>query len=220
MYKFRILIIIMFFLLVISMSRVNAIVNDYSLLGKIIYLDAGHGGLDSGAVSKYIVEKDMNLELVKKLEAKLVSSGAIVYLTRDGDYDLSNTVVGRKRNDLYNRAMLINNSDADIYISIHLNSDKNSSYRGMQVFYSSINKENEKFAKVMTNVLKDNLSNVRDCKKEDDYYMYSRIKKIGLLLEMGFISNSYDNYLIRDGKYQDKLVTLMVEGIRDYLNVY
>ena len=78
----------MFFLCVFCFGKVNAIVRDYSLLGKCIYLDPGHGGRDSGAISKYFYEKDMNLILSKKLERELVSKGAYVFMTRDGDYDL------------------------------------------------------------------------------------------------------------------------------------
>ena len=51
-----------------------------------------HGGRDSGAISSTFLEKDMNLLLSQKLEEVLVSKGAVVYLTRDGDYDLSNTL--------------------------------------------------------------------------------------------------------------------------------
>ena len=66
----------MFFLSIFAISRVNAIVKDYSLLGKVIYLDAGHGGVDSGSVSSTFLEKDMNLLLVTELEKILVSKGA------------------------------------------------------------------------------------------------------------------------------------------------
>ena len=73
-----------------------------------------HGGVDSGSVSNTFLEKDMNLILVQELEKILVSRGAVVYLTRDGDYDLANSTLNRKRNDLYNRVKLINNSGCDL----------------------------------------------------------------------------------------------------------
>ena len=101
--KYKALMLVMFFLSVFCFSRVNANVRDYSLLGRCIYLDAGHGGVDSGAISNTFLEKDMNLILVNKLANKLFERGAMVFLTRDGDYDLSTSTINRKRNDLYNR---------------------------------------------------------------------------------------------------------------------
>lgn len=218
MNKYKSLVIIMFFIFTFSISQVYADVNDLSLLGKVIYLDAGHGGVDAGAEAKNIKEKDINLVLVKKLESVLVGKGATVYLTRDGDYDLSKTIKNRKRSDLANRAKLINESDADIYISIHLNSTTESKWRGLQVFYNSVNNENKILADTMYEVIKNNLSNVREVKKENSYYMYKRINVPGILIEAGFISNPSDNYILRDSFYQDKLVNNIAMGIIEYFN--
>lgn len=218
MNKYKTLAIVMFFLFSFSISRVYASVNDLSLLGKIIYLDAGHGGVDVGAESNNIKEKELNLVLVKKLEKELVSKGAIVYLTRDDDYDLSNTNVNRKRSDLSNRAKLINDSNADLYLSIHLNSTTDSRWRGLQIFYNTVNNENKIVANCLNNILKNNLSNVRDVKRDNSYYMYKKIYVPGVLIEAGFISNSTDNYILRDSDYQDKLVKNIVLGIISYFN--
>ena len=59
------------------------------LFGKVIYLDPGHGGPDPGAVWGNIYESQINLEISLKLQEELEKNGAIVYLTRYGDYDLS-----------------------------------------------------------------------------------------------------------------------------------
>lgn len=218
MNKYKYLIIICFFIFSFSISKVYASVNDLPLLGKVIYLDAGHGGKDAGAIVNNIKEKDINLIIVKKLEKELNSKGAIVYQTREGDYDLSTTTVNRKRSDLYNRAKLINNSKASMYISIHLNSTTNSKWRGLQVFYSSVNKENKLIGESLYNTFKNNLSNVRTLKKDNTYYMYRNIKIPGVLIELGFISNPSDNYILRNNDYQDKLVNNIVNGIITYYN--
>ena len=210
--------LVIFFLSVFCFSRVNANVRDYSLLGRCIYLDAGHGGVDSGAISSTFLEKDMNLILVNKLANELFDRGAMVFLTRDDDYDLASTTVGRKRSDLYNRAKLINNSNSDIYISIHLNSTTSSKWRGLQVFYSSVNKENKVIGEVFYNTFKNNLSNVRELKKENSYYMYRNIKIPGVLIEAGFISNPSDNYILRSDDYQNTLVNNIVNGVISYFN--
>ena len=153
MNKYKLLILIMFIFCVTTISKVNAKIKNYSLLGRCIYLDAGHGGVDSGAISNNFLEKDMNLLLVEKLANELFYRGAMVFLTRDGDYDLAN-----------------------------------------------------------------NLANVREEKKENGYYMYSKLKIPGILIEAGYISNSHDNYIIRKEDYQNKLVKNIANGINDYLN--
>lgn len=216
MNKYKTLIIIMFLIFTFSISKVYAGVNDLSLLGKVIYLDAGHGGIDAGAESNKIKEKDINLILVKKLEKELVSKGAVVYLTRDGDYDLSRSKSNRKRSDLANRAKLINESGANLYISIHLNSTTSSAWRGLQIFYNKVNDENKIIANTLNVIIKSNLSNVREVKEENNYYMYKRINIPGVLIEAGFISNPSDNYILRTDDYQNKLVNNIVLGIIKY----
>ena len=209
-------IICIFFISIFCFSKVNAIVNDYSLLGKSFYVDPGHGGRDSGAISSTFLEKDMNLNLSKKLAMALIGKGAIVYLTRDGDYDLSNSTINKKRDDLYSRVKLINNSNCDMYISMHLNSSPSSKWNGIQIFYSNILKENKIIASTITDTMKINLNNVRDYKKENGYYMYSKLKVPGVLVEAGFISNKNDNYKIRQEEYQDILINNIVLGIESY----
>lgn len=218
MTQYKTLILVMFFLSVFCFSKVNAIVKDYSLLGKVIYIDPGHGGRDSGAISNTFLEKDMNLLLSQKLAKSLISKGAIVYLTRDGDYDLSNSTINKKRNDLYNRVKLINNSNCDMYISIHLNSSPSSKWNGIQLFYSNILKENQLIAETITNTMKENMKNIREVKQENGYYMYSKLKVPGILVEAGFISNFNDNYKIRQDNYQDILINNITLGIEKYFN--
>lgn len=219
MSKYKILMIGLVILMFLILSKVYAISLSAPLMGKIIYLDAGHGGVDSGATYGKILEKDINLILVKKIEKELVSRGAIVYLTRDGDYDLADTTNGRKRSDLGNRAWLINKSNCDMYISIHLNYIGNSKWQGLQIFYNNKNKLNEEMARMMTEYLKVNMSNVRDYKYANNYYMYRLISKPGILIEMGFLSNPNDRYRLTREEYQDKIVKKIVEAIDNYFRV-
>ena len=215
--QYKTLMLVMFFLSIFCFSKVNALIKDYTLLGKCIYLDAGHGGRDSGAISSTFKEKDMNLLLTKKLEKVLISKGAIVYMTREGDYDLSKSTINKKRDDLYRRVQLINSSNCNLYISMHLNASPSTKWNGIQVFYSSILKENKEVAEIITNTMKKNMNNIRDIKKENDYYMYSKLKVKGVLIEAGFISNPNDNYKIRQEKYQNILINNIANGIENYL---
>lgn len=217
MRQYKTLMIIIFLLSIFCLSKVNANIKNYSLLGKSIYLDPGHGGIDSGAISTSFLEKDMNLILTTKLAQELTKRGAIVFLTRDGDYDLSESTINRKRNDLYQRVKLINNSKCDMYVSIHMNSSPSSKWNGIQIFYSNVLKENKQVAEIVTNNLNKNMKNVREYKKENGYYMYSKIKIPGILVEAGFISNSNDNYKIRQENYQNALINNISNGIEEYL---
>ena len=216
MNKFKLTIIICMFISILSISKVYAIVNSYSLLGKTIYIDPGHGGKDSGTTYKDIYEKDINLIMSKKIERYLVSKGATVYLTREKDKDLSTTTINRKRNDLTNRAKLINKSNPDMYISIHLNYISNSKWQGLQIFYNTQNKENETIANNLTSYLKEVSSSTREPKKENIYYMYKQIKVPGVLIELGFLSNPNDRYRLTKEEYQNKLAENIANSIERY----
>ena len=204
------------FLVIINICTISFIkIDGYELplLGKTIYLDAGHGGVDVGASYKDIYEKDINLAIVKTLALKLENMGATVYLTRYGDYDLSNVGVRyRKRSDLYNRAKVINNSSADIYISIHLNSTTSSVWKGAQVFYDDINDNNILLANSITKCLKTD----REVSEISNMYFNRLVKIPGVLIEAGFLSNSYDRNNLISVEYQEKISDMIVKGIIDY----
>ena len=172
----------LFFLILtlISFNFVSANKSEYNLelLGKVIYIDPGHGGLDPGTVYKDIYEKDINLEICLKLQKVLESEGAIVYLTRYGDYDLSNKSYSRKKSDLNNRVKIINESNADIYISIHLNSINSTIWRGAQVFYDDINIKNKEIANLFQEQLKLDLKTTRTVKEISTMLINGKIQQL------------------------------------------
>ena len=211
---YRLKMFLLFIMLILVFDKANAFMKEAPLVGKTIYLDAGHGGKDPGAYYKDIYEEDINLSIVLKLRDKLESLGAIVYLTRDSDYDLSNpNAILRKRSDLSNRAKMINSSDADIYLSIHLNSSSNTSWKGAQVFYDDINKNNEKLADIFQKSFNKYLNSNRKIQEISTLYMYKRITKPGLLLELGFISNPNERYLLNRDDYQNKIVNVLSDSL-------
>ena len=211
----------MLFLLIISLCSIsfvkaNQTNSNLDLFGKVIYLDAGHGGVDPGCVYKDIYEKDINLSIVLKLQKLLEAKGASVYLTRYGDYDLSTiNAYGRKKSDLNNRARIINESKADLYISIHLNSINSSNWSGAQVFYDDVNKGNKVIAEVMTESLKTK----REFEEITDMLMNRKIKVPGVLIEAGFLSNSNDRYLLKQESYQEILCENITMGILKYFGL-
>ena len=208
-------------LFISTLTLVNANINNSNmlLLGKVIYLDAGHGGPDPGTIYKNIYEKDINLSIVKKLQTVLEEEGAIVYLTRYGDYDLSKNYTGsRKKSDLNNRAKIINESKADLYISIHLNSIKSSTWSGAQVFYDDVNDKNKDLAILMQKQLKKDLKTNREVKEISKILMNRKITVPGILIEAGFLSNPNDRYKLQKADYQYKIVNSIKRGILKYFN--
>ena len=218
MNKYKTKILLLFIFLLTIFNVVNASITPIPLLGKTIYLDAGHGGKDPGAYYKDIYEEDINLKIVLKLKNKLESMGATILLTRDDDYDLSDkNAYFRKRSDLCKRAKIINESNADIYLSIHLNSSIHSSWKGAQVFYDDINKKNKDIAEIFQKAFNKNLNSTKKIKEMTNLYMYKRINIPGVLLELGFISNPNERYLLNTDKYQDLIVDTLSKSLLEIL---
>ena len=190
-----------------------------SLLSKVIYLDPGHGGKDSGAFYKNYRESDLNLEISKKVMNALREEGAIVYLTRYGDYDLSvGNAWNRKRSDLSRRANIINNSNCDLYLSIHLNADDTGTLHGAEVYYDAINPENEKIARIFQEEFNNNLNNNREYKENSTKYLQRRVSRPGVLLEVGFLSHASERALLVSEEYQNKLAMVIRNGTIRYFN--
>lgn len=183
------------------------------LKNKTIYIDPGHGGRDPGAIYKDIKESDINLQISKYLKEELENNGAQVYLTRIGDYDLSeNNARNHKKNDLTARARLINESNCDMYISIHLNSDPSPTWNGIQIFYTDNNENNKKIAET----IKEQLKLKRKTKELKNMYLFEKISQPGILIEAGFISNPNDRYKLKQSEYQQELSKNITEGIIKY----
>lgn len=212
------LLMIIFILTFFVFFKVDAKINELPLLGKLIYIDPGHGGRDPGAVYKDIYESPINLEISKILMKKLEKLGAIVYLTRNGEYDISDTNAwNKKHSDLQNRVNLIENSKADLYLSIHLNADTSNRWRGAQVFYDDVNSKNKILAETLQKSFKKNLNSKRTIKEISTYYMYRRIKNVpGALVEVGFLTNPNERYLLRQNSYQNKICDAIVEGVLNF----
>ena len=203
-------------LLILNISIISYVKGEnLDLIGKVIYIDPGHGGIDPGATYKDIYEKDINLSIALKLKKELENNGAIVYLTRYDDIDLSISTNNHKKSDLNNRVRAINNSNADLFISIHLNS-YGTSWHGVQIFYDDNNSTNEVLASIMDKNIK-NLNGNRTYKKKNNLYLLKNIKIQGILVEVGFLSNENERYLLTNSKYQEKVSKSLCNGIKEYL---
>lgn len=209
MKKIILLFILCFLLLITS---VNA---SLPLSGKLIIIDVGHGSKDNGTSYNDLLEKNLNLDISKKLEEELIKQGASVILTREKDYDLSSpNTKRRKKSDFDNRIEFINNSNADLYLSIHINNLPNEKYYGAQVFYLNDNKQ---LAETIQKHL-NKISYPRSIKKIKDLYMYDKINIKGVLIECGFISNNNERRKLQSEEYKKEIANTITNGIIEYYN--
>lgn len=175
-----------------------------------IVIDPGHGSKDIGTSYKNVYEKDINLDLSKKLKKELEYYGANIILTRESDYDLSKPNANRrKKSDFDNRIKLINDINPDLVISIHQNYYKNSKYKGTQIFY----KNNKELAEYLQN----NINKDRKAKRiSNTLYMYNKINTEVLLIECGFLSNPIDRKNLTNEDYKNKYVKNLSKYIKNY----
>ncbi len=217
--KYKIGALVFLLMLLCLFNLVSAKDKALPLLSKVIYLDAGHGGIDSGAFYKNVREADVNLEITKKVMNVLKKEGAIVYLTRYGDYDLAVTNAwNRKRSDLSRRANIINRSNCDLYLSIHLNAEDSGTLYGAEVYYDTINPDNKKIAEIFRDEFKKKLNTNRDYKENSTKYLQRRVSRPGVLLEVGFLSNASERALLTNDTYQNRLANVIAAAVNRYFD--
>ena len=196
------------------------------ITNKTIIVDAGHGGIDPGSMTddQSVKEKDVNLKITKKVKELLEASGAMVILTRNDDTSLYTEQVGKtirqKYNEnLKNRKKIIQESSADMFISIHLNKFQESKYYGAQTFYPKGKDDGKELAQFVQDELKRVVDedNDRKIKPRDDIYLLKNAKMPSILIECGFLSNEKESQLLADSKYQDKIAWAIYVGIQKYL---
>lgn len=210
-------VIIICILFVFAFSKVKAI-NYLPLLGKVIVIDPGHGGRDPGTIYGNIYEKDINLEISKVLERVLSNKGAIVYMIREDDSDLSSKYDKRKkRGDLYRRILFIEdeNKKTDLYLSIHINWYRNTFWSGAEVLYHNINPNNKILGEILMKYFKEDLHTQRSL-KTTSLYLYRNTTVPGVLIECGFLSNPNERYLLRQESYQEKISTSITNAVIEY----
>jgi N-acetylmuramoyl-L-alanine amidase len=194
------------------------------LSGKVIALDAGHGGADGGAESKEgLVEKNINLGITLYLRDYLQQAGAAVVMTREEDKDLANVNTKgysrRKTEDLKQRVKYVTQNKADLFISVHLNSIPSSSLSGAQTFYSLSNLDNAVLASLIQNELTSNLLNTkRIAERIKTMYLLKNLRMPSALVEVGFLSNPHEAKLMADQSYQQKVAASIYQGILRYFS--
>ena len=172
-----------------------------------VFIDAGHGGTDPGALGYGYRESDLNLQVAKKVESKLKSKGIDVKMSRSSDIFYS----------LSERAEMANDYGADAFVSIHQNSAEAKSANGIETYYNRKKEEDRPLSNdIQKQVISQTGANNRGVKNAE-FTVLVKSEMISALVECGFITNESEVKKLSDPSYQDKLATGIADGIEEYL---
>ena len=179
-----------------------------------VVLDAGHGGEDPGKVGiNQALEKDINLEIVKKLETILKERGVLVHLTRRED-----VLQGTQVEDLQKRVKAINELHPQIAVSVHQNSYPAEEVKGAQVFYHTKSEEGRSIAEILQkHLLAVDPENHRQAKGNGSYYLLNKTEVPTVIVECGFLSNYEEAEKLKTQEYQLHLAEKIADGIMETL---
>ena len=186
------------------------------LSGKIITLDAGHGGSDPGAIgSDGTKEKNITLAITKAVKELLEKKGAKVYMTRTTDVD----VYGPNASDadeLQARVNVGEKYNSDLFVSLHVNSSVNKNVGGFSTYYYPKTSNDLRIAKSIQDQLTANFGVDDLGVRQANFYVIKRISMPATLVEMCFISNEKELVLMKGKWFQNKTARLIAAGIEKY----
>ena len=188
----------------------------------VVVIDSGHGGNDPGKVGvDGSLEKDINLEIAKKLKAYLEASDVKVVMTRVEDKGLYGEKDSHKKAaDMKKRCELINETKPALVVSIHQNSYHEEEISGGQVFYYKDSEKGKRLAEIIQKrfdfVLGD--KNKRLAKPNGNYYLLLHVKQPIVIVECGFLSNWKEAKALNTEEYQERMAWTIHMGIMEYLN--
>lgn len=185
---------------------------------KIITIDPGHGGSDSGAVGPNgYTEKEGAFAISQKVASILNQSGAKVVMTRDSDVDVYGPNASA-RNELQARVDVGNNANSDIFVSIHCNAFVNPAANGTQTFYYGSSYQGQRLAQsiqekmIEANGLRDR--GISTC----NFYVVKHSYMPAVLIETAFITNYDEEALLSDDEWQTIMAKAIAEGINEYFS--
>lgn len=189
--------------------------------GRTIVLDAGHGGIDPGAVGPGgVLEKDITLAIARELERLLSRAAVFVIMVRHGDYDLADSsemqLLNRKRQDLERRVRIAEEAQADLYLSIHANYFPSPVWSGAQTFYCENQEASAALARVIQGELVRRLGPNTRTAKAGNYRVLRDTSMPAALVEVGFLSNPREAELLADPVYQKKVAEAIFAGLYRY----
>ena len=181
----------------------------------VIVVDPGHGGEDPGKVgTNDVLEKDLNLQIAKKVKKLLEEAGIKIVMTRTND-----KVPDAKKEDLNQRIKLINETKPKLALCIHQNSYPDAKIKGAQVFYHTITPEAEDVASIVQEQLRTvDPTNTRQIKENDTYFMLKNTQVPTIIVECGFLTNPDEAAKLTQEDYQDQLAQAICEGVVKWLS--
>lgn len=198
----------------------------YHFMGQqyTILIDPGHGGIDGGTSKEGVLEKEINLDIGKKLRAILEKRGYRVVMTREEDVSLDSgdrLIKNRHAEDLKNRVETINNSSAHLFVSIHVNCNiKKPKTEGSIVFYNSINEANQPLAlciqRSLNSIMVSGKKRTVHDPREADFYLLKHTSIPGVLVETAFVSNATERELLQKESFRGTLAESIADGIDSY----
>lgn len=171
-----------------------------------VFLSAGHGGNDPGAVAYGLKEKDINLNIMLACNDVLVRHGVMTVLSRTKD---ENDPVSQEVNEA-------NNSKADIAVSFHTNAGGGD---GSEALYYSTSVKGKKLATLCEKHVMSLGQNSRGVKERDDLYFLKGTRMPAVLCECAFIDNDKDNKIINTVNKQKAFGVAYAKAILEYLGI-
>ena len=205
----------------LSKEGAELVSKELSQDAKVIVVDAGHGGIDPGVIGiGGLKEKDINLQIAKKVKKKLEKEGYTIVMTRTKDEGLYDENTNNKKvQDMQNRCNLIKEKKPVMTISIHQNSYPDASVCGPQVFYFTHSVEGAKLGKSIQDQLNTDLELARPRveKGNSTYYLLKKSEGILTIVECGFLTNPDEAAKLQTKEYQDKVAEAVCQGVLEYL---
>ncbi len=190
---------------------------------RTVIIDAGHGGMDAGAIAADgTEEKHLNLQYAETLAALLREAGVRVIMTRTEDalvLSAGDDVKGqRKKRDLANRLAVGEQNPDAIFVSIHMNSYPAEKYSGFQVYYSPNHPDSRRLATMMQDRVRQKLqpSNHRTVKAAtSSIFLLHHLQSPAVLVECGFLSNEQEAAKLLQEDYRKELCFLLFCAIME-----
>ena len=180
-----------------------------SLKGLCVVLDAGHGGNDAGAIWNDLYEKDLTLLITQKLAQLLADYGCTVITTREDDTYVS----------LQERVQIAQTQNADLFISIHLNSfEDDSGVNGIETYAAAESNEN---CSLLANalhagIIEETGAKDRGVKTDSNFYVLRHSTIPSCLIEVGFITSEIERPLLQNNAYQEEIISGIFQGVLHY----
>lgn len=169
-----------------------------------VVIDAGHGGSDYGAIRNGINEKDITLDVAKRVEALLKKEGYAVKMTRTSDVYVS----------LQGRCDISNAYDPDIFVSIHVNSSVRPEITGIETHY--YHQESMSLAQTLHSSLASNINSKNRGLFKSKFYVINHTTAPSILMEIGFISNDGERAQLVSEKRKQDTARAIAEGVKNY----